>query len=232
MEFIANAGKKIEIMVGEEAFLRHAVKTKFVTAGEDYLFLLNEYVAEFYKPGDILALSEKVISICQNRIVRREEIVIGCWAKFLSHFASQDSRSGFGVGLPIKMQYAINKAGLVKVLLAAVLGGLGKMIGKKGIFYQIVGREVSGLDGFGDSAWVEYDDIGIETPLDPSGVCNEIRTNLGFSCMIVDCNDMGQEILGKSADIELSDDILRSIMRDNPAGQGKQCTPIILIRKK
>ena len=50
--------------------------------------------------------------------------------------------------------------------------------------------------------------------------------------MIVDSNDFGQVILGKSNDIKLSDKILREIIRDNPAGQGKQTTPIILIRKK
>lgn len=50
--------------------------------------------------------------------------------------------------------------------------------------------------------------------------------------MIVDSNDFGQVILGKSDDIKLDDKILRQIIKDNPAGQGQQTTPIILIRKK
>ena len=50
--------------------------------------------------------------------------------------------------------------------------------------------------------------------------------------MIVDSNDFGQVILGKSYDIEVEDDILRQLIKDNPAGQGRQMTPIILIRKK
>ena len=50
--------------------------------------------------------------------------------------------------------------------------------------------------------------------------------------MIVDSNDFGQVILGKSEDIKIEDKILERIIRDNPAGQGKQKTPIILIRKK
>ena len=33
-------------------------------------------------------------------------------------------------------------------------------------------------------------------------------------------------------DIILEDKILEQIIRDNPAGQGKQTTPLILIRKK
>ena len=50
--------------------------------------------------------------------------------------------------------------------------------------------------------------------------------------MIVDSNDFGREILGKSYDIDLPDSYLKELIRDNPAGQGKQQTPIILIRKK
>ncbi len=124
------------------------------------------------------------------------------------------------------------KCGLPKVLLASVLSGMTKLFGIKGVFYKIVGREVSGLDGFYDGAWKEYKDIGIELPENSPLVCNEIRNKLGISTMIVDSNDFGQIILGKSDDIKLDNKILEQIIRDNPAGQGQQTTPMILIRKK
>ena len=50
--------------------------------------------------------------------------------------------------------------------------------------------------------------------------------------MIVDANDFGREILGKSDDIKLNDDELKQIIRDNPAGQERELTPLILIRKR
>lgn len=124
------------------------------------------------------------------------------------------------------------KFGLPRVILASILSGITKVIGIKGVFYTIVGRDVSGLDGFYDGAWNEYKDIGIELPENSKLVCNEIRNKLGMSTMIVDSNDFGQVILGKSNDIELDDKTLCQIIRDNPAGQGQQTTPIILIRKK
>lgn len=105
------------------------------------------------------------------------------------------------------------------------------MFGIKGVFYKIAGREVSGLDGFYDGAWKEYKDIGIELPENSPLVCNEIKNKLGFSTMIVDSNDFGRVILGKSDDIKLDNSTLEEIIRDNSAGQGKQTTPIILIRK-
>lgn len=231
MEFIANDGKKVEIEVGNNVFLRHAIRTRFITTQDNYVDVMREYVSGVYQKGDFVSISEKIISICQNRIVRREDVKVGLCARLLSSFASRTSPAGIGVGMPIKMQYAIDKAGLCRILAASVIGGIFKLFGKKGVFYMIAGREVSGLDGFNDSVWKEYKDIGIEIPYNSSAVCDEIKDKLGISCMIVDCNDLGQEILGKSADILWDDETLKQIIRDNPAGQGQNLTPIILIRK-
>jgi len=231
MEFYANEGKNVEIQVNGEIYLRHAIKTRFVKQGESYIDIFKEYVSPIYKKGDIISSSEKIIALCQNRVVKREEIKIGFWAKFLSKFASKTS-AGIGVGETIKMQYAINTVGLIKVLWASIASAVTKLFGKKGVFYEIVGQEVSGLDGFYDHVWKEYGDIGIKMPENPSGVCNEIKEKLGISCMIVDANDLGQEILGYSSDITLNEKELKELIRDNPAGQGKELTPIILIRRK
>lgn len=232
MEFYANEGKSVEIEISGDIYSRHAIQTRFITADDDYIDIMEEYVAGVYQQGDIISISEKIISICQNRTIKREDIRIGRLAKFLSKFACPASPKGYGVGVPIKMQYAIDKIGLPRILLASVTGGLFKAFGIKGVFYKIAGIEVSGLDGFYDGAWEEYRDIGIEIPYDSAAVCNEIKNKLGISCMIVDANDLGQEILGKSDDIKTKDKILKRMIRDNPAGQGQQRTPIILIRGK
>lgn len=231
MEFIANEGKNVEIEVNGNIYLRHAIKTRFIKQGESYIDVFKEYVSPIYEEGDIVSSSEKIIALCQNRIVRREDIKIGFWAKFLSKFASHPD-TGVGVGETIKMQYAINTVGLFRVLWASFASAVTKLFGKKGVFYKIVGQEVSGLDGFYDHVWKEYGDIGIQMPENPAGVCNEIKEKLGISCMIVDANDLGQEILGHSSDITLSNEELKGLIKDNPSGQGKQLTPIILIRKK
>ncbi len=231
MDFIANSGKKVEIKTSTGIYLRNAIKTKFVTNKDNYINLVDEYVSGIYQEGDIVSISEKIISICQNRIIKREELKIGFWAKFLSKFASHPN-TGIGVGESIKMQYAINKVGVLKVIFASFVSGITKLVGIKGMFYRIVGQEVSGLDGFYGHVWEEYTDIGIELPENPIKVCNEIKEKLGMTCMIVDSNDLGQEILGKSEDIALNYQELKELIKDNPAGQGKEQTPIILIRRK
>ena len=231
MEFFANEGKNVEIVVNGKTYLRHAIKTRFVNQGESYIDIFKEYVSPIYKEGDIVSVSEKIIALCQNRVVKREDIKIGFWAKFLSKFASK-TEAGVGVGETIKMQYAIDTVGLLKVLWASIASAVTKLFGKRGVFYEIVGQEVSGLDGFYDHVWKEYGDIGIKIPENPSGVCNEIKEKLEISCMIVDANDLGQEVLGYSSDMQLTEEELKGLIKDNPSGQGKELTPIILIRKK
>lgn len=231
MEFWANYGKNIEIASNGTLYLRHAIKTRFINQGEDYIQVMKEYVLPIYQKGDIISISEKIISLCQNRVIKREEIKVGFWAKLLSKFASHPT-TGIGVGEEIKMQYAINQVGIVKVLWASIASAITKLFGIKGVFYKIVGQEVSGLDGFYDKVWKEYGDIGIELPEKPDEVCNDIYNQLGISNMIVDANDLGQEVLGKSSDINLTNEQLADLIRDNPAGQDRELTPIILIRNK
>lgn len=231
MEFYANEGKKVEININDEIYLRHAIKTDFIKQGESYLEIFKKYVSPIYQDGDIVSSSEKIIALCQNRIIKREDIKIGFWAKLLSKFASHPT-TGVGVGETIKMQYAIDTVGLFRVIAASIASAITKLFGIKGVFYRIVGQEVSGLDGFYDHVWKEYGDIGIQLPENPTKVCNEIKEQLGISCMIVDANDLGQEILGCSSDIQLSEQQLKELIKDNPSGQGKELTPLILIRKK
>ena len=119
MEFHANEGKNVEIEVNGEVYLRHAIKTRFVKQGDSYIDLFKEYVSPIYQEGDIISSSEKIIALCQNRVLKREDIKVGFWAKFLSKFAHKTT-AGVGVGEPIKMQFAINQVGLLKVLWASL----------------------------------------------------------------------------------------------------------------
>ncbi|MNI84391.1 hypothetical protein D3C73_1412930 [compost metagenome] len=78
----------------------------------------------------------------------------------------------------------------------------------------------------------EYSEFGIRIPDNSDGVCDEIYEKLGIRAMIVDANDINVEILGKSSVIEYDDEYLAKLIKDNPAGQSKELTPLILIREK
>lgn len=227
----SNENKKIEIEVDGKIYYRYAIRSHYIQIGEDYLELIKKYVMPHYQEGDILSISEKIISLCQKRVVYKKDMKLSFLAKFLSKFA-MSSDAGIGVDCPYKMQFAINLCGKIKVIYAAILAGIGKIFHKKGVFYNIVGMEVTGLDGFYDKVFPEYGEFGIRIPENPNGVCNEIEEKLGITSMIVDANDLERVILGKADSIKKENDFLEKIIEDNPAGQSKQLTPFILIRKQ
>ncbi len=230
MEFIANEGKVVRIQVGDRTFDRHAIKTRFVELGDDYVELVREYVLPYYQEGDILSSSEKIIALCQNRVVREEDVKPSLLAKILCRFVHQTA-AGPGAGVPQKMQFAINQCGALKVLWAAFRAAIDKLRGIKGTFYEITGPEVTGLDGFYGGDIEEYAHMGIRIPHDPDGVCNEIYEKTGVLCMIVDANAISQDVLGKADALKEDIKTLEGIIKDNPAGQEKQLTPFILVRE-
>lgn len=230
-DFYANEGKQVVISVGGRTYARHAIATHFVQIGESYIELVEKYVKPIYEPGDILFSSEKVIALCQRRIVTEDEVRPGIWAGILSRFVRQ-TPAGPGMGLPLKMQFAINHCGLGKVIWAAVCAGLDTLRGVHGTFYKMLGREIRGLDGFYGEDISEYEHIGIRIPSEPDKVCDEVWQKTGVVMAIVDANDLGIELLGKSDQLQSWSEIsLLSLVADNPAGQCRQFTPFILVRE-
>lgn len=229
MEFHANEGKSVTIQVNGKTYARHAIQTHFVQVGESYVDLVERYVKPLYQPGDLLSSSEKIIGLCQKRVVYKKDMKVSALARFLSRFASH-STAGIGVDSPWKMQFAIDQCGALKVIWAAVCAGIGKLFGRRGVFYDMVGQEVSGLDGFYDHEFAEYGEFGIRLPENPGKVCDEIEAATGVQAMIVDANDLNIEILGKASSVQLDEGTLKALIRDNPAGQSRELTPFILIR--
>ena len=80
---------------------------------------------------------------------------------------------------PYKMQFAINERGALFVLWAAFCAGVAKLFGKRGVFYEMVGQKVSGLDGFYDHEFQEYGEFGIRIAENPGKVCDEIEAATG-----------------------------------------------------
>lgn len=228
-EFSSNEDKNIEITVENKTYFRNAIKTHFVNIGEDYIKLIEDYVKEIYVEGDILSISEKIIALCQKRVIYKNELQLSFLAKFLSKFVNI-TPAGPGVGDPYKMQFAIKINGKIKIIYAAVMAGICKLFEKKGVFYKIAGQEVSGLDGFYGDIFSEYSDYGIMIPENSTGVCNEIYEKTGILSMIVDANELNVEILGCCNLIEKTEAQLCALIKDNPAGQTDQLTPFILIR--
>lgn len=226
-----NPGRELAREVNGQVFHRYPIRTHFVEVGENYLELVEKYVMPHWRQGDILSLGEKVIALCQGQVRYKDQVKVSLLAKVLSRFAMKNP-AGPAMDNVYKLQTAIDLCGWWRVLIAAVLSAVGKLFGKRGLFYDFLGNNVRNIDGFCVVGWEYYADKGILAPAEPDKVCQEIKDKFGIDCMVVDANDLSVEILGKNKEIPYDNKFLADLIRDNPAGQTREQTPFILIRKK
>lgn len=226
-----NPGKGLTREAKGRVFYRFPIRTHFIEVGENYLEIVEKYALPYYQEGDILSLGEKVIALCQGQVRFKDEVRVSLLARILSRFALKNP-AGPAMDNVYKMQTAIDLCGWWRVLAAAILSALGKLVGKRGLFYSFLGNQVRNIDGFCVVGWEYYGDKGILAPREPEKACQEIKDHLGIDCILVDANDLGVEILGKNKEVTWEDGLLSEILGDNPAGQGREQTPLVLIREE
>jgi len=224
-----NQNKNLTVRVKGQEFNRYPVETHFIRTLDDIDNIISEYVDPISKEGDMVVLCQKIVSILQKRIIKKKDVKVGFFARYLSKLVTK-TPAGFSVGNPYKMQVAIDLAGLPRILLAALLGGIGKIFRMRGVFYKIAGHQISQLDGFYGEAFSDYKEIGILGPKNCDRLCNHLSKKFKVSFVVADVNDLGGNILGISSDLKGREDLLLNILKDNPAGQFNQQTPIIIIR--
>lgn len=219
------------VTIQDKRYQRYAVQTHFVQIRESYLDLVKKYILPHYEKGDLLFISEKIISLSQNRVVRKGDVNVGFWARTLSKFVMKTT-AGYSVGNVYKMQVAINLAGLPRILFAAFCSAATKPFGIKGVFYRVAGHDINGIDGFYGGAFKEYEELGILNPHKPDEVCQQISELIeeGLLNSVVDANDLGCNVLAQSKGIFYNEEDLKVLLKGNPAGQKDQCTPFILLK--
>ncbi|TSC64279.1 MAG: hypothetical protein G01um101491_316, partial [Parcubacteria group bacterium Gr01-1014_91] len=136
-----NEGKKLETVVDGATYLRLPIKTRLIQSGDDLMALLREYVAPHLQKDDVLFISEKVVCVCQGRIVHRDAVKTSWLARFLStkvrNYAGTPQFRGLGHGTAPAMQLLIEEAGYSRVLFAAAVSAITRPLGIAGAFYYL-----------------------------------------------------------------------------------------------
>ncbi|MCF7857925.1 MAG: coenzyme F420-0:L-glutamate ligase [Candidatus Cloacimonetes bacterium] len=224
-----NNSKIIE--VDGAKFIRIPLKTKILTTGDDILSVVQDSIRDKIKENDVITISESPLAITQGRAIPINELKIGWLAKFLWRFVS---KVDYGIGLrsPESMQCAIDECGSLRVLFAAIIGGLGRFLGRrgKGDFYRLAGKQTALIDAATTSPVPPYENCVIKGPRYPEKVSQMIKEETGFECCVMDINDIGGcWMIGGSTGINKH--FMEKVMEDNPQGQGDELTPICLVRK-
>jgi len=228
-DYSANPGKNLVRSVDGVDYLRIPVKTHLITDADDMADVVVKYPKDKMADGDILFISEKAVACTQSRAIPMEDIKPRKLAVTLSRYVTK-TPAGIGLGIPETMEMALRECGTPRILFAAFCSVVGKLLGKKGWFYNVAGPKARGIDGPTEGTIPPYDHYVVLTPADPVGTAKRLARVLGHPVAIVDINDLGANILGFS-EKEPSLDKLAKILGDNPLGQSSECTPMGIIRK-
>lgn len=200
------------------------VRTPLVRPGDDLPALLVRCLAGTLSGDDVVCVSETAVAIAQGRSIPAETIRPSRLARLLA----QRAGSYATVNQPESMQLVLESAGTLKVLAAAAAGAAGRLVGRRGDFYRILGSAVAEIDGY-TGTMPPYERHIVLGPKDPHIVAQTIAQVCGAHACIVDANDLGRaEVLGASARVR--GDVVRRCLLSNPAGNSDQQTPVVVLK--
>lgn len=208
-----------------KSYRRIPVRTHVLGPDDSPVAVVERYVKPLSQPGDIVFISETSVAIMQNRHRDHREITPGWLARKLSKLVT---KSPYGVGLrsPYAMQYAIELAGVPRILAGCAAHVVGRVLGKKRWFYDVAGIQVRMMDAEHTMGVKEYYECVIPGPATPHKVCNEVKQATGLDCAIVDVNDIFPPWCIASTLDRVRAKLLEATLTDNPLGQGAELTPL------
>ena len=233
MPFTPNEGKPLTVETKFGTYARYPVKTHVIMKEDVPEEVLDKYVTGHLKEGDSVFISEKIIAIMQGRAFPVDSIKPSRLAKFLCKFVYKPDY-GIGIGSPVTMELCVREVGRVKIIFAAIIAGICKLFGKRGVFYNICGMKARAIDGPCDYTIPPYNTYAKMAPDKPHKVAERLSKHLSgqskHDVFIVDANDIACTVLGKSHK-DLPNEFGELIFADNPLDQSDQQTPIAIIRK-
>ena len=249
-DYVANEGKQLDLVSEADGrtWRRLPLQTALVARGDDVERIARERVEAFAAslPEGVVpdgapwyfVISEKIIAITQGRSWFTWEIRPRRSAKVLSRFVSR-TPAGIGLGDPTTMELAIREVGLPRVVAASAVGAAGKVIGKRGLFYEVVGANVRAIDGPTPYSAFPSNVSAKLPPKDPDAVSARISAAIRgadipaalrdafVGTVVMDANDIGRNVLG--SDVQVPHEQLEATFADNPLGQGRQRTPLAIL---
>ena len=212
---------EIPLKLGYKAI---AVKTDLLGSFDNPIETVMDYCKNLTREKDILTIGETPLAIMQGRYVAPQNLEYNIFSKILCYFFHPTSSLATACG----MQLLIDKIGVTRITFSLILGFLFKCIGIKGVFYRLTGFESSLIDDISGTV-VPYDKSIVMGPINTKLFCDNLSKQLEVEVAVVDVNDLGGVKILASSNNSINN-ILKEILKVNPAGNSDEKTPIVLIR--
>jgi F420-0:gamma-glutamyl ligase len=218
---------KVTLSDGE--YERKMIKTHLITKNDNIVQVLQGVVGGEVSGDDIVFVSERIVAISQGRSYPINTIHPSRMAVFLSNHVNK-TKAGIGLGSPWTMELALRETNVMRILFAAFVAAITRPLGIKGLFYRVAGNNVNAIDGPTSNTIAPYNTHAKLGPRNPDKAARELAQALGVRVAIVDSNDLGMNVLGRS-DRSLTDKFCTEVFKGNPFGQNDEQTPVAIIRK-
>ena len=217
--------RKIKVIQIDKTCEAIAIKTNLLGAFDEPIQTIKSYCKDIIKKGDILVIGETPLAIMQGRYLSPKVLDYNFYTKILCYFFHPTSSLATACG----MQLLINKIGVTRITISLFIGFLFKLIGIKGIFYILAGKQSSLIDDISGTT-IPYDKTIVLGPKNPENICKEISSLLKIDSAIADVNDLGGVKILACSNQSIKKVLLHAL-KINPAGNDDQKTPILLIRR-
>lgn len=200
------------------------VRTKLVHPGENLTRVVTDAVRGIARPGDVVAVSETAVAIAQGQVVPAEYVRPSRLACFLARRAGALAT----VNQPESLQIVMDQAGVAKVLYASVMHLVGKAIGRRGMFYEIMGEAITAIDGY-TGTMPPFERAIVFAPQNPAAFAQSVAEAASVGCAVVDANDLEKaKVLGASRGINRKN--VEYALLANPHGNGDEQTPVVVLK--
>ena len=200
------------------------VRTRLVHPGDDLIDLVAGAVQGTARPGDVLAISETAVAIAQGQAVPAEYVRPSKVAYFLSRRAGALAT----VNQPESLQIVIDQVGVWKVLYASVMHVIGRLIGRRGMFYEIMGEAITAIDGY-TGTLPPFERSIVFAPQNPDAFAQSVYERTQIACTVADANDLEKaKVLGASSGVNRR--AVELALLSNPHGNGDEQTPIVVLK--
>jgi hypothetical protein len=200
------------------------VRTPLVRPGDDLAGLVERAVSGIARPGDVLAISETAVAIAQGQAVPAEYVR----PSKVAYFLSQRAGALATVNQPESLQIVIDQVGVWKVLYASAMHVVGRFIGRRGMFYEIMGEAITAIDGY-TGTLPPFERTIVFAPQNPDAFAQSVFERTGVACTVVDANDLEKaKVLGASRGVNRRN--VELALLSNPHGNGDEQTPIVVLK--
>ncbi|HET6896168.1 MAG TPA: coenzyme F420-0:L-glutamate ligase [Candidatus Baltobacteraceae bacterium] len=200
------------------------VRTPLVRPGDDLIALVERAITGIARAGDVLAISETAVAIAQGQAVPAEYVRPSKIAYALSRRAGALAT----VNQPESLQIVIDQVGVWKVLYASMMHVVGRLIGRRGMFYEIMGEAITAIDGY-TGTLPPFERAIVFAPQNPDAFAQSVYDRTAIACTVVDANDLEKaKVLGASSDVNRR--VVEQALLSNPHGNGDEQTPIVVLK--